>query len=89
MMTKEERRQLRQIERELASSDPRLALLMTGGRYRRPAPALALLVLVDILAVAMIVLAVATGVLVLVFASSVVTVIAMTMHVIRKRLRTV
>lgn len=89
MMTKEERRQLRQIERELASSDPRLALLMSGGTYRRSSPALALLVLFDILAVAMIVLAVATGELVLVFASSLITVVAMSLHVVRKRLRTV
>ncbi len=62
---------------------------MSGGTYRRPGPGRALLVLVDVLAVAMVVLAVATGVLALIFASSLVTLIALSVHTVRKRVRTV
>ena len=90
MMTDEERRQLRLIERDLAASDPRLALLMSAGRYRRrPGPRLAWLIPVDILTVAMVVLAAATGLLVLIFASSLMTVLALSLHVIRRRARSV
>jgi hypothetical protein len=90
MMTDEERRQLRQIERDLAADDPRLALLMSGRRYRRrPTPPLAWIVPVDIVAIAMLVLAVATGLLVLIFVSTLVTVLALSLHVIRRRARSV
>lgn len=89
MMTKEERRQLRQIERELDASDPRLALLMSGGTYPRTAPSRTLLILFDVLAVSMVVVAVATGALALIFASSLVTVLAMSMHMVRRRVRPV
>lgn len=90
MMTDEERRQLRLIERELAASDPRLALLMSAGRYRRrPGPRLAWLVLADVLAVVMIALAVATGLFVLILVSSLVTVLATSLHVVRRRARSV
>ena len=36
-MTKQERRQLREIERGLYATDPRLVMLMSGGSYRPPA----------------------------------------------------
>jgi hypothetical protein len=89
MMTKQERRQLREIERELQVSDPRLDLLMSGGTYPRPFPSRLVLVLVDLLAAAMIVVAVVTGLLVLILLSSLTTVLAMSMHVVRKRVRSV
>ena len=93
MMTKHERQQLRQIERELVATDPRLAMLMSGA-YRRSARRAArrqrlLLVLLDLLALALVGWAAATGLLVLIFVSSLVTVLAMSLHVVRRRLRTV
>jgi hypothetical protein len=90
MMTKQERRQLREIERGLHASDPRLVMLMSGGTYRQaPANRRTTLVLVDVLALATIVLAVATGVLAVIFLCSLVTVFAMSLHVVRRRARTV
>jgi hypothetical protein len=90
MMTKQERRQLREIERGLHASDPRLVMLMSGGTYRRaPAGRRIVLVLVDLLALATIVLAAATGLLPVIFLSSLVTVFAMSLHVVRRRARTV
>jgi hypothetical protein len=88
MMTNQERQQLRLIERELVAADPRLAMIMSGGAYRRSVRRATrrrrlLLVLVDLLALALIVLAVATGLLPLIMVSSAVTLLALTMHVIR------
>jgi hypothetical protein len=91
MLTKQEQRQLREIERGLHASDPRLVMLMSGGTYRKAPPARrrTTLVLLDALAFIMIVLAAATGALVLIFLSTLVTMFAMSLHVVRRRARTV
>jgi DUF3040 family protein len=90
MMTKQERRTLREIERGLYATDPRLVMLMSGGTYRQaPASRRAMVVLVDLLALAMIALAAATGTWALVFVSMLVTLLAMSLHVVRRRARTV
>lgn len=91
MMTEDERRLLREIERGLMTTDPKLVLLMSGGTYRRPARRRrrATVVMLDLLALAMIVLSAATGSLVLIFVSSLATVLAVGLHVVRRRARTV
>jgi DUF3040 family protein len=93
-MTKQEREQLRQIERALAADDPRLAMVMSGGTYQRSVRRAArrrrlLLVTIDLLALVTIVAAAASGLLVLIFLGSLVTLLALCLHVVGKRVRTV
>ena len=86
MMSKRERRQLRQIERNEYATDPRWATLMSSwqpsrrGRYRRLA-VVALLVI----AAALVVLSVMAGAVVLVLAAGVVTIMAAVLHVVSRQ----
>lgn len=94
MISKQEQQQLREIERGLIATDPRLVLLMAGGTYQQPARrpvrrGRALLLFVDLLALVMVVLAAATGLLMLIFASSLVSALAISLHVVRRRARLV
>lgn len=91
MLTNEERQALRQIERAMHESDPRLVMLLSGGRaYRRTESRRRLArVIVDLFAVATMVLAAATGLLVLIFLCALATVAAACMHIVHKRARLV
>lgn len=85
-MTRQERRQLRQIERAIYASDPRWARLISGGRpsaYERKRRVLNLWL--DILASVLLLAGTLTGLLMLVLPGIVVMFLAAALHISRRR----
>jgi hypothetical protein len=86
MMTRQERRQLRQIERAIYASDPHWARLISGGRpsaYERKRRVLNLWL--DILASVLLLVGMLTGFLMLILPGIVVMFLAATLHMSRRR----
>ncbi len=86
MMSRQERQQLRQIERGIYESDPHWARLISGGwpsayeRKRRKVN-----VLVDVVAVVLLLVGVLTGALVVIVAGVLCGIVAGRLHVSRRR----
>jgi Flp pilus assembly protein TadB len=86
MMSRQERRQLRQIERNLYAADPHWAKLISGGwPSRQERKRRTLNMTLDVIAVVLLVLGLLANVFIAVIAGVVTAVFALRLHVARRR----